>query len=188
MEIIYKTIEKDEKYLRQKSMQVDFESSSLKKYLEKIISACKLNTNIFALASIQIGIPYRIICLKNTTIDIPLDTNGYSQNEILINPVVIEKIGLTSYWEACASCLDNTGLVERPYKTKIKYYNEHGIECVRTFIGFESTVLCHELDHLDGILHIDLAKKIILADKTTRKKLREKEPYKIINKTKTWEI
>ena len=53
----------------------------------------------------------------------------------------------------------------------------------KTYKGFQATVISHELDHLDGILHIDIAKQTKQLTKEERKKLREKFPYKIINKT-----
>ncbi len=182
MEIIYKTIDKDEKYLRQKSVPVDFKNNDYLEDIKTIEHACSTNSNIFALAAVQIGIPKRIIYLKNTTLDIPLDDENYNENEILINPIIIDKQGLTEFWEACASCLEKTGLVERPYQIKINYKDIHNKEKTRVFTGFESTVICHELDHLDGILHIDIAKKIINANREERKILREKEPYKILRK------
>lgn len=47
------------------------------------------------------------------------------------------------------------GLVERPYKIKLEYYDENKKKHTKTFRGFETTVLSHEMYHLDGILHID---------------------------------
>lgn len=51
------------------------------------------------------------------------------------------------------------GLVKRPYEMKIKYYDENGNEHIEYFVGFETTVLSRELDHLDGILHMDVAEE-----------------------------
>ena len=50
------------------------------------------------------------------------------------------------------------------------------------FEEFESTVLCHEINHLDGILHIDIADKIIKATKEERIELRKKDGYTVISK------
>ena len=93
------------------------------------------------LAAPQVGILKRII-----TIDIG------EGPKVLINPVIINRIGLTEYWEACASCLDNCGKVLRPYKIDLEYYDIKGNKQLETFEGFETTVLSHEMDHLDGIL------------------------------------
>ncbi len=181
MEIIYKTIEKDEKYLRQISDIVSFDDENLNNYINIIKKAVQENNNILALASVQIGIPKKIIYLKKTSLD-AIGNENHDEEFFLFNPTILFKEGLTEYWEACVSCLDNTGLVERPYKVDIKYYDMFGVEKFKTFEGFESTVICHEIDHLDGILHIDIAKKNIIANIEERKELRNKEPYKIIRK------
>ena len=79
------------------------------------------------------------------------------------------------------------GKVKRPYKIRVRYFdikwNGHEDE----FEGFESTVLCHEIDHLDGILHIDIADKVIKGTKEERTELRKKEGYTIISQTGDFE-
>ena len=57
---------------------------------------------------------------KKTNLD-EFENKEYNEMKVMINPVIISKVGLTRYWEACASCLDNIGLVERPYKIEVKY-------------------------------------------------------------------
>ena len=42
------------------------------------------------------------------------------------NPVIEKMEGLTTFWEACASCLNNMGLVLRPYKVTISYMDIEG--------------------------------------------------------------
>ena len=81
------------------------------------------------------------------------------------------------------SCLDNMGLVVRPYEVVVRYYDINGNEHEEKFEGFESTVLSHELDHLDGILHMDVAKELLVMPKEERKKFRKEHPYKVISKT-----
>ena len=133
-----------------------------------------------ALASIQLGISLRVIYLKKTNLE-RLEEN-YNEERILINPKIIKEEGLTRYWEACASCINYTGLVERPYKIEVEYFDIEGKKHKETLEGFESTVLSHEMDHLDGILHLDIALKIKNLTKEERKELRKKEPYQIIRK------
>ena len=175
-----KTIENDEEYLRQISKPVDFKKDDWKKAIKELDYFCKNDNNIMALASIQLGIPLRVIYLKKTNIE-RLDED-YNEERVLINPKIIKEEGLTRYWEACASCLNYTGLVERPYKIEVEYYDIEGKKYHEFFEGFESTVLSHEIDHLNGILHIDIALKIKNLTKEERKELRKKEPYQIIRK------
>ena len=96
--------------------------------------------------------------------------------------VILEQKGKTTFWEACFSCLSYCSLVERPYKMKIKYFTPQGQECVKDFEGFVCTVLSHEIDHFDGIFHMDRAIKTISSTKEERLELRKREPYKIISK------
>ena len=108
---------------------------------------------------------------------------NYNESRILINPVIIDRQGLTEYWEACASCLDNCGRVLRPYKINVKYFDIQGKKHSDIFEGFESTVLSHEMDHLDVILHIDIAEEVLEMSKEERKKWRQTHEYKIFSKT-----
>ncbi len=180
MRLERKTIEKEEEYLRQISKPVDFKNNEWKKAIEELDYFCKHDDNIMAMASVQLGIPLRVIYLKKT--DLGRLEENYNEERILINPKIIKEEGLTRYWEACASCLNYTGLVERPYKIEVEYFDIEGKKHKETFEGFESTVLSHEMDHLDGILHLDIALKIKNLTKEERKELRKKEPYQIIRK------
>ena len=182
MEIKRKTIENDLEYLRQISKEVSLDDPSYKEDIKLLKEFCN-ETECFALAAVQIGIPKRIVFLKNTTLDVPIDDINYNEAKVLINPVIVKRRGLTKYWEACLSCLDNMGLVERPYELIVKYYDIDGNVHEDKFKGFPSTVLSHELNHLDGILHMDIADEVLVMPKEERKVYREKHPYEIISKT-----
>lgn len=180
MHLERKTIEHDEDYLRQISKPVDFKTEEYKDAIKELDYFCKNDDNVMAMASVQVGIPLRLIYLKKT--DLNRLEDDYNEERVLINPKIIKEEGLTRYWEACASCLNYTGLVERPYKIEVEYYDIEGKKHREIFEGFESTVLSHEIDHLNGILHIDIALKIRELTKEERKELRKKEPYQIIQK------
>ena len=182
MDIVRKTIERDEEYLRQISKPVSFENDDYKKDIELIKEYC-LKTELYALASVQIGIPKRIVFLKNTTLDVGIDNLDYSESKVLINPVIISRRGVTKYWEGCYSCLDYIGLVRRPYKMVVEYYDINGVKQKEKFEGFEATVLSHELDHLDGILHMDIADEVLEMPRDKRITYRKEHPYEIISKT-----
>ena len=182
MEIVRKTIVEDEEYLRQVSKEFDFSNNDFKEDIKLLEKFCQEN-ECFALAAVQVGIPKKIIYLRLTNEEIDLDENpDYNEAKVLINPIVLSKKGHTKYWEACLSCLDNMGLVNRPYEMLIEYCDINGVSYQEKFEGFESTVLSHELDHLDGILHMDIAEKILVMSKEERKVFREEHPYEIISK------
>lgn len=190
------TIETNEPWLRKKSDIVDIKND---KYLESNIEVlekfCKEN-EVMAMAANQLGILKRLVYLKNTNLDIinrmqdntsTEEDENYNEARVLINPVVLKREGLTDYWENCASCLDNSGRVLRPYKINLEYYDINNNKYIEEFEGFEATVLSHELDHLDGILHMDIAEEIINMPKEERKKWRQIHPYKIYSKTGDYE-
>lgn len=191
------TIADNEAYLRQISMIVDIKNViNLKKDIAILEEFCKEN-GVLAMAGIQLGIPKRLVYLKNTNLEMvrKIQTNSiteedknYNEARVLINPVVIKLEGLTEYWEACASCLDNCGRVLRPYKINLEYYDIEGNKHLEIFEGFEATVLSHELDHLDGILHIDIAEEVLLMSREERKIWRQTHEYKIYSKTGDYDL
>ena len=191
------TIEDNEEYLRQISKEVDIKNDKeLMSDISVLDEYCKENA-VMAMAAVQLGIPKRMIYLKNTNLDIinkmqantvSEEEKNYNQAKVLINPVIINREGLTDYWEACASCLDNFGRVLRPYKIELEYYDVEGTKKQEAFEGFESTVLSHEIDHLDGILHIDIAEEVYQMPAEERKAWRINHGYKIYSKTGDYEV
>ena len=175
-----KKIDKDLEWLKQVSKEVDLSIDDITEDL-KILEEYCLGHGVFAMAAVQLGIPKRLVYIKNTDLD-KIDDDEWNEATILVNPIIKKREGLTQYWEACASCLDNMGLVLRPYKTTISYIDNDGNKQNRVFEGFSSTVFCHEYDHIDGILHIDKALEILNMDKEERKVFRESHPYEIFNK------
>ena len=163
-----------------------------------------MQNDVMAMAAVQLGIPKRIVYVKNTNLEIlnkrltdegKEETKDYNEAKVLINPEIISREGLTTFWEACASCSWYegevkkwyNGKVKRPYKIRVRYFDLEGNEHEDEFEGFESTVLCHEIDHLDGILHIDIADKVIKGTKEERIELRKKDGYTIISQTGDFE-
>lgn len=191
------TIAENEPYLRQISSIVDIANDgNLDSNIGVLDQYCKEN-EVMAMAAVQLGIPKRLVYLKNTNLDIinkiqtdsaTDEENNYNEARILINPVILKREGLTEYWEACASCLDNCGRVLRPYKIELEYYDIQGNKHIETFEGFEATVLSHEMDHLDGILHIDIAEEVLQMPAEERKVWRQTHGYKIYSKTGDYDL
>ena len=181
--VIKKTILNDEEFLRQVSKEVDFNDKSYLDDIKKLIEFCNRKDNtLLALAAVQIGIPKRIIYIHTTELEKEYK-NAKVEGLIMINPVILSETGLTRYWEACGSCLDKTGLVERPYEIEIEYYDIDGKKHEETIKGEKATVFSHEFDHLNGVLHIDKALEIRDMNKEERKEFRKMHPYEIIRKT-----
>ena len=188
------TLLNNEKFLRQISKEVDFNDKSYIEDIEKLKKICQ-NDGIFALASVQIGIPKRIIYIRNTTSNLDNNfTKGYDEEKIYINPVILRSYGLTKYLEACASCpvIDITemsadehlltAIMKRPYALEIEYYDINGNKKNEIIKGFEATIFSHENDHLNGVLHIDRTDDIWKMDLKQRTEYRKLNPYEIISK------
>ena len=73
----------------------------------------------------------------------------------LINPVIVETEGKCVDVEGCLSVPGRRATVERPERAVVQAHNRKGqlIEVEGT--GLLARALCHELDHLDGILYVD---------------------------------
>lgn len=82
----------------------------------------------------------------------------------MINPEITYKEGTQESSEGCLSVPGYMGLVDRPYKIRIRATDLDGEEHEYEFEGFEATVFCHEYDHLDGILYPDVAKDMMTVE------------------------
>ena len=82
----------------------------------------------------------------------------------MINPEITYTEGTQESSEGCLSVPGYMGLVDRPYKIRIKAQDLEGEEHEYGFEGFEATVFCHEYDHLEGILYPDVAKALMTVE------------------------
>lgn len=129
--------------LRKKSRKVDNINDRITTLLSDMEETL-YNANGVGLAAPQVGVLKRVI-----VIDI-------GQGIIkLINPEIIETEGSYIDEEGCLSIPGKQGKVERPYKVKVKALNEKGEEIIVEGEELLARALCHEIDHLDGILYVD---------------------------------
>ena len=175
--IALKTIDKDLNYLRQVSEEIEKSDKKINEYISLLKDYCQ-DKELFAISGIQLGIPKRIIYIKKSK---------NNKELVMINPTVTNQKGNTYFWESCLSCLDNVCLVCRPYEIKATYYDEYFNKKEEVFKGFISTIISHEIDHLNGKLMIDITEEIKKLSKDKRNELREKEPYKIIKQSNQYD-
>ena len=100
------------------------------------------------LAAPQVGILRRI-----AVIDVTEDHSGLLE---LVNPEIIEREGEQTGREGCLSPPGRQGVVTRPMKVKVRFQDRNGDAFELETEGFEARAVCHELDHLDGRLYIDV--------------------------------
>ncbi len=129
--------------LRKKSRKVDRIDDRIIVLLDDMMETMKQEDGV-GLAAPQVGVLRQVI-----TIDV-----GEGAIE-LINPVLIEAHGGITREEGCLSIPGKVGLVERPEKVVVKGLNRKGEEVKITGEGLLARALCHEIDHLNGILFID---------------------------------
>ena len=78
----------------------------------------------------------------------------------MINPVILEQSGSQTDDEGCLSVPGLIGTVERPDYIKIEALDMEGKKQTYEFRDFDARVMCHEYDHLEGILYTDKATNI----------------------------
>ena len=102
------------------------------------------------LAAPQVGVLRRIFIV---------DTNdGYYE---CVNPKITSQSGKQSGDEGCLSVKGKYGRVTRPMKLTLKAQDRFGKPFTLKAEGFLARAICHEYDHLDGILYIDKAEDIV---------------------------
>jgi peptide deformylase len=131
--------------LRKKSRVVEKVDDRIKMLVEDMIETMYHAEGV-GLAAPQVGILKRVIVL-----DIYDDTGV----KVLINPEIIEEDGSYLDTEGCLSIPGVSGYVERPERIKVKGLNEFGKEIIVEGEGLLSRALCHEIDHLNGVLFTD---------------------------------
>lgn len=97
------------------------------------------------LAAPQVGI------LKNVIVIDVEDGKVYK----MANPKIIYESGEQSAQEGCLSVPEKKGVVSRPMKVIVEYTNESNETVKQEAEGFLARAICHEIDHLNGVLFID---------------------------------
>ena len=145
---IRNVIQVGEEVLRQKCQIVKAFNSDLHELLKDMKETVRAEEGA-GLAAPQIGIPSRVV-----VIDVE---EGFYE---LINPVILSQKGEQVGPEGCLSVKGKQGTVKRPQKVKIEYRDRKGKKHTLTAEGFFARAVCHELDHLDGVLYIDKADEV----------------------------
>ena len=129
--------------LRKEAKDIDSSYPNLKELIDNMFETM-YNADGVGLAAPQVGILKRVV-----VIDIgegPL---------FLINPEIIEEEGFYVDQEGCLSVPGRQGEVKRPYRVKVKAQDRKGNEIIVEGEELLARALCHEIDHLNGILFVD---------------------------------
>ena len=135
--------------LKLKAKEIKNDHKNLDKLIQDMWETM-YNANGVGLAAPQIGLNIRIFILDASSRD------EEKKPMTMINPKIISlHENKVPYEEGCLSFPEHFAEIDRPEKIKIEYLDEDNSKKISTFTGFESRIIQHELDHLNGILFVD---------------------------------
>lgn len=135
--------------LRKKARYIDEITDRIKDTLEDMLETMRDSRGV-GIAAPQVGVLRRMFIAE------PEPERVY----FMINPVILEKSGSQVGDEGCLSVPGLIGTVERPSHIKIEALDLEGNKQVYEFDDFDARVMCHEYDHLEGVLYIDKAENV----------------------------
>jgi peptide deformylase len=150
--------------LRQKARKVSVLDPSIRKLIDNMLDTM-FDANGVGLAAPQIGVPLRII-----TICMPEED---AKEIVLVNPEIIKKSGEREIEERCLSVPGYCGKVKRAVSVTAKGRDADWKEIRIKAEGLLAQALEHEIDHLNGVLYVDLVEK---PEDLTKVEPEKKEP------------
>ncbi len=144
-----KIVIKTDDVLRKKCKPVEIFDEKLGTLLDDMAETM-YKANGVGLAAPQVGILRRAIVVD------PGD--GLIE---LVNPEIIKEKGSQRDIEGCLSCPDDWGYVVRPMEIIVKAMDRNGGHVQLKLRDFSARAVCHEIDHLEGKLFIDIADEMV---------------------------
>jgi peptide deformylase len=144
---VYQIVEIGSEVLREKSMEVKEVTPNIVKLLDNMLETMYEAKGV-GLAAPQIGVSKRVICIDVG--DGPVE---------MINPVILEREGEQTDEEGCLSIPGVVGQVTRSEKVRVQGLNRSGELQDIVAEGYFARAFQHEIDHLEGVLFVDKAKK-----------------------------
>ncbi len=151
---ILKIMTQEDEILRKKSKPVEQINERIITLLDDMKDTL-IKAGGVGLAAVQVGILRRIFI-----IDTSPDEKQHNIIEF-INPEIIDKKGNQKEAEGCLSIPGQYGITSRPMTVTVRATDRNGKEFTYTGSQLYGRCLCHEYDHLDGILYIDNALEML---------------------------
>ena len=140
---IRNVVQVGDEVLRKKSKPVKDFDEKLWELLDDMRETMVKNDGC-GLAAVQVGVLRQAIVL---------DVNNMKLE--LINPEIIDSFGEVVAREGCLSVKGQSGFVKRPQEVTVRAFDRYGNEFIITGVELLARALCHEIDHLNGIIYID---------------------------------
>ena len=134
-----------DEFVRKKSRPVEKFDENLHELLDDMRETL-LEADGAGLAAVQVGVLKRVFIT-------------YANGSLIefVNPKIVEQSGEQCRKEGCLSVKQPWAYVRRPQKLTVKAFDRFGSPFALTVEGFTATAVCHENDHLDGVLYTDKA-------------------------------
>ena len=117
-----------------------------------------IEANGLGLAAPQVGVLRRAVLV----VDLNIESEEPEERIIeLVNPVIIAKSGDQPGSEGCLSVPGVYGIVSRPVLVKIKANDRHGNEFELWGKDVTARAICHEIDHLNGVIFTSLTDQFL---------------------------
>ncbi len=162
-EIVTIAQKKDEKFLRKKAVPFEFKNFTRKEVNELITRMRRIMhaANGIGLSANQIGLEFSVF------VDEVPDAQGGTKFYAVFNPKIekMDKATIT-FEEGCLSVPGQWGEVTRAEQIIVSGYNKMGKKVKVKAWGLLARVFQHEIDHLNGKLFIDRAKKLYTSEQT----------------------
>ena len=146
-------VQKGDEILGKRCREVGEVNDRIRLILDDMVETMRQARGV-GLAAPQVGILRRMFVAE------PDPQAEPEQVYYFINPEITMEEGCVEGEEGCLSVLGYSGTVDRPERIIIKGLDRDGNPQEYTFEGFEARVMCHEYDHLEGILYVDRAKDV----------------------------
>jgi peptide deformylase len=143
-----------EPVLRTKAKPIERVDAELRRLMDDMLETMYDAPGI-GLAAPQIGVSRRLIVMDPAKDDAP------KTPLIMVNPEILDRSEeMRLHDEGCLSIPDFTAEIERPAKTRVAFIDREGKKQEVELEGIWSTLVQHEIDHLNGILFIDYLSRL----------------------------
>ncbi|MBO5312693.1 MAG: peptide deformylase [Clostridia bacterium] len=139
-------------FLREKSREVKEITPRILTLLDDMVETMR-EANGCGLAAVQVGVLRRVVVIETE--------EGLFE---LINPVIVNRTGTQEGVEGCLSLPGKWGITRRPQCVTVRYLDREGNEMELTGYDLLAKAICHEVDHLDGIIYTDKVIRMVGAD------------------------
>lgn len=135
------------------AVEVDARAADVVDLARDLVTTMYASPGCVGLAAPQVGVSWRLFCVDTST---HARTPGRLGCFVLVNPRILEAVGVEQAREGCMSVPDLTGDVRRATDVVVAGSAPGtGEERVLEAEGFEARAVQHELDHIDGKLFLD---------------------------------